>query len=154
MTHRILNVEPQDSLVLAVTFQNGIIKSYDVKQLYTVFPQFMELQSHPELFFRVKVDAGGYGVSWNDELDLEAEEIWENGKDTGMTARVSVYMHLASQLQEARSRKGLTQKQLSERTGINQGDISKIENGTANPSVMTLMRLAEGMGVDLDIRFL
>ena len=42
---------------------------------------------------------------------------------------------------------------LSERTGIAQGDISKLENGSANPSVRTLQRLAAGMGMKLKIEF-
>ena len=46
---------------------------------------------------------------------------------------------------EARISKNLTQKQLAERTGINQADISKLENGTRNPSIKLLKRLAEGM---------
>ncbi len=42
---------------------------------------------------------------------------------------------------------------LAERTGINQADISKLENGTRNPSVNLLKRLAEGMGMVLKIEF-
>ena len=34
----------------------------------------------PELFFEVQVDAGGYGVVWNDELDLSCDELFENGQ--------------------------------------------------------------------------
>jgi transcriptional regulator with XRE-family HTH domain len=55
---------------------------------------------------------------------------------------------------EARKNTGLTQKQLCERTGIAQGDISKLENGSANPSLKTLQRLATGMGMKLRIEFL
>ncbi len=55
---------------------------------------------------------------------------------------------------DARQSSGLTQKELSERTGIAQGDISKLENGNANPSIRTLQRLAEGMGMMLKIEFL
>ena len=47
----------------------------------------------------------------------------------------------------------MTQKQLSETTGIYQGDISKIERGLSNPSVITLKRLAEGLGAELNIEF-
>lgn len=54
---------------------------------------------------------------------------------------------------DARRQSGLTQKQLAERTGIAQGDISKLENGSANPSVRTLLRLADGMGMRLKIEF-
>ena len=54
----------------------------------------------------------------------------------------------------ARQQAGLTQKELSERTGIAQGDISKLENGNANPSIRTLQRLASGMGMTLKVEFL
>ncbi len=54
---------------------------------------------------------------------------------------------------DARKRTGLTQKELSERTGIAQGDISKLERGNANPSLRTLKRLAAGMGMQLKIEF-
>lgn len=47
----------------------------------------------------------------------------------------------------------LTQKELAERTGINQADISKLENGTRNPSLKMLKRLAAGMGMTLKIEF-
>ena len=47
----------------------------------------------------------------------------------------------------------MTQKELAERTGINQADISKLENGTRNPSVNLLKRLADGMGMALKIEF-
>ena len=54
---------------------------------------------------------------------------------------------------EARISQKLTQKQLAERTGINQSDISKLENGTRNPTINLLKRLAEGMDMALKIEF-
>lgn len=53
----------------------------------------------------------------------------------------------------ARKLRGITQKELSELTGIAQGDISKMENGNANPSIKTLKRLASAMGMSLKIEF-
>lgn len=55
---------------------------------------------------------------------------------------------------EARTSQHLTQKQVAERTGINQADISKLENGTRNPSIQLLKRLADGMDMDLKIEFI
>ena len=49
--------------------------------------------------------------------------------------------------------KGMTQKQLSDITGITQADISRLESGTANPSLRTLKRLAAGMGMALKLEF-
>jgi len=54
---------------------------------------------------------------------------------------------------DARKNSGMTQKELADKTGIAQSDISKIENGNANPSIRTLQRLAKGMGKKLHISF-
>ena len=54
---------------------------------------------------------------------------------------------------DARKLKGITQKELAERTGIAQSDISKLENGNGNPSVRTLQRLAKAMDMSLRIEF-
>lgn len=51
----------------------------------------------------------------------------------------------------ARKEKNLTQKELSQLTGITQADLSKIENGNANPSLSTLLKLAKGLGKKLQI---
>ena len=55
---------------------------------------------------------------------------------------------------DARISQNLTQKQLAEKTGIAQTEISRLENGTRNPSIKLLQRLAEGMGMVLDVRFI
>ena len=55
---------------------------------------------------------------------------------------------------DARTSQNLTQKQLSEITGINQADISKLENGTRNPTLNMLKRLADGMDMMLKIEFI
>ncbi len=60
---------------------------------------------------------------------------------------------IAQAMIDARKESGLTQKQLSERTGIAQADISKLERGNANPSLRTLQRLAAGMGMNVKIEF-
>ena len=60
---------------------------------------------------------------------------------------------IAQAMIDARKESGLTQKQLSERTGIAQADISKLERGNANPSLRTLQRLAAGMGMNVRIEF-
>ncbi len=54
---------------------------------------------------------------------------------------------------DARTSKNMTQKELSERTGIAQTEISRLENGTRNPSIKLLQRLADGMDMVLNISF-
>ncbi len=62
-------------------------------------------------------------------------------------------MDVIRALVDARVSQNLTQKELAERTGINQADISKIEKGTRNPSLNLLKRLADGMDMVLKIEF-
>lgn len=54
---------------------------------------------------------------------------------------------------DARKQTGMTQKQLADKTGIAQSDISKFETGGGNPSLKTLQRLAAGMGMVLHVEF-
>mgnify|MGYP004535916501 CR=1 FL=1 len=153
MTNRIVFVKPMDNTILLVRFQNGIEKTYDVKNMFKMFPQMQILEKDMALFNSVVVDTGGYGLSWNDELDIEAEEIWENGTEIGREAQ-SIFLKLGYDLSIARENVGLTQKELADRTGIDQANISKIERGIANPSLATLKRLACGVGTQLKIEFL
>lgn len=60
---------------------------------------------------------------------------------------------LINAILDARKENNLTQRQLSEVTGIAQGDISKIENGNANPSLHTIERIARGLGKRVKLEF-
>ena len=60
---------------------------------------------------------------------------------------------LINAILDARKAENITQKQLAEKTGIAQSDISKIENGNANPSLKTIERIASGMGMTVRVEF-
>ena len=150
--NRIQEVKPLDDFYIEVLFIGGEIKRYDVKQLFPVFPQFEVFKTDVMLFKNVKVDTGGYGISWNDELDLEADTIWEDGVLIETVKENSINRIIAYQMLMAREKAGITQKELAEKTGIYQADISKIERGLGNPSILTLKRLADGLGAELEIK--
>lgn len=80
-SNRIKKVYPQDDYILICEFENSIKKKYDMKTLIEKYGIFKKLKEDNELFINVMVDRGGYGISWNDEIDLASEEIWENGED-------------------------------------------------------------------------
>ena len=86
---------------------------------------------------------------FNDFLDeqLQDPEFRKEWED------VQPEMDVIRAMVKARISQNLTQKELAERTGINQADISKLENGTRNPSLKLLKRLADGMGMTLKIEF-
>lgn len=79
MLHRIDGVYPMPDFVLGCKFSEGAILLYDLKPLFKTIPAFTQLAKQPELYSQVKASAGGYGVIWNDSLDLSSEEIWEHG---------------------------------------------------------------------------
>ena len=56
-------------------------------------------------------------------------------------------------LLELRNEQNLTQQEIANRTGINRSDISRIEHGTANPSLKTMKRIANALGKQLKISF-
>ena len=57
------------------------------------------------------------------------------------------------EMMKARIEAGMTQKELSEKTGINQSNLSRIERGTGNPSIATLERIAAALGKKVSISF-
>lgn len=82
------------------------------------------------------------------EEQLQNEEFrreWDNSQPE---------MDIIRAIADARISQNLTQKELSERTGIDQADISKLEHGTRNPSLKLLKRLADGMGMELRLVFI
>ncbi len=78
MFHKIKNVSPLPDFKLSVQFAEGVTKIYDVKPLLNRISAFKSLEKNND-FGGVYVDVGGYGIIWNDELDLSCDELWENG---------------------------------------------------------------------------
>ena len=79
MFHKVKSVRPMDDFVLLVSFSEGVTKTYDVKPLFSKWLVFNELKNN-HLFEGVSVDQGGYGVSWNDDIDLSCDELFYEGK--------------------------------------------------------------------------
>jgi len=67
---------------------------------------------------------------------------------------LEVEYQIINTMLKARQNKNMTQEQLSEITGIDQADISRLEKGTANPSLRTLKRIASGMDMKIKIEFI
>lgn len=74
----------------------------------------------------------------------ENPELWEE-LGVKKTEEFPPVMEVVTAFAEARKKAGLTQNELARRTGISQVNISKMERGHANPSLRTLIRIAEGM---------
>jgi hypothetical protein len=79
---RILSVQPLENKKLLVKFVNGVEKVYDCMQLLN--REVFQFLKNDAFFKAVRVDAGGYGISWNDEVDLSEYELWVNGAEVAM----------------------------------------------------------------------
>lgn len=79
MFQKIKSVSAIEEYKLCVQFAEGTTKIYYVKPLFEKSPVFCLFKDSPEKFFDVSVDIGGYGVVWNDEIDLSCDELWNNG---------------------------------------------------------------------------
>ena len=79
MFNKVQAVKPLPEYGLLVLFASGEEKRYNVKPLFDKWEPFKALAATKGLFEQVKVDAGGYGISWNDAIDLSCNELYENG---------------------------------------------------------------------------
>lgn len=79
MFHKVTAIKAAEDYNLIIAFSDGTVKRYDINPLFHIWDVFNDLKTIPGLYEQVKVDAGGYGISWNDEIDLACNELWENG---------------------------------------------------------------------------
>ena len=146
MFHKAIKLEYREGTTLELTFQDGKVKRYDMYALFSKYPQLEALKNRT-LFTSGKL-LGSYGIVWNDDLDIEAETIYEDG-ETVREEKPAAFVMVGEAVAAARAKKGLSQKELSDLTGIDQSDLSRIERGIANPSVNTLNRIAQALDAKL-----
>jgi ribosome-binding protein aMBF1 (putative translation factor) len=75
----------------------------------------------------------------------------ETSGEAELRRRFEAAIELGLQFRDARVASGLSQRELSERSGVRQADISRIERGAGNPTESTLQRLASGLEKRLEL---
>lgn len=80
--HKLIAVKVLPGRLLLADFFDGRQTVYNVEKLICEQPEFRDFDTIPGLFEQVRVDVGGYGISWNDKLDLSSEELYINGMET------------------------------------------------------------------------
>lgn len=78
MFHKAIKLEYREGTTLELTFQDGMIKRYDMSVLFGKYPQLKALQDRT-LFTTGKL-LGPFGIVWNDNLDIETETIYQDGE--------------------------------------------------------------------------
>lgn len=147
--HKALKVKFREGVTLDVTFSDGCVKRYDMSRLFDKYPQLKALEDRA-LFESGKLDK--YGITWNDDLDIEAESIYDFGK-TVRKLKPFRNLDIGEAVAHARLMTEMNQAQLAEKVGMDQSDISKIERGVSNPSIKTLRKLADALECELVLKF-
>ena len=80
MFHKVKTVNVIPDYRLSIQFAKGVTKIYDLKPLFEKWPICMNPKNDDTLLYSVEVNAGGYGIIWNDDIDLSCDELFENGK--------------------------------------------------------------------------
>jgi len=75
---KVAAVKPLRDMRLLVRFDNDASRVFDVRTIISEYPAYAALEDEA-LFKSVRVEPGGYGISWNAELDASEGELWENG---------------------------------------------------------------------------
>ena len=139
-----------EDVTVECTFEDGKIVQYDMSRMFKKYPQLEELRKNRALFLSGKLDIGGYAVVWNDELDFETWSIHDCGVVVGQET-VPLNKLIGVLLCGYRVELAMTQKELSKLSGINQADISRIEDGKGNPTLKKIETLFNALGKKLDI---
>lgn len=130
---------------IEITFLDGKVIQYDMSKMFSKYPQLKELKNDRKLFESGHLDPGGYGVIWNDELDFDAMSVYECGTII-KTVNVSINQQIGLLLAKTREEQNVTQVELSKKSHIDQGDISKIEKGLGNPTLAKIQKLFKALG--------
>lgn len=150
---RALSVVFLENTTVELTFQDGKIIRYDMSKMFSKYPQLVVLKDNRKLFENGHLDSGGYGIIWNDELDFDAMSIYESGDLIGYS-QTTLNQKIGVLLTKTREEQKVTQTELSRRTNIDQGDISKIEKGLGNPTLAKLSKLFNALGKQINLTLL
>lgn len=138
----------KEGTVIEVLFADGLTKRYDMARLFAKYPWVSALNDR-KLFLKGKLLGWGV-VVWNEDIDVSPDTVYEFG-DTVDSPEDAEQIILGYRLKKARLEEELTQEELSERTGIDQSDISKLEKGALNPSLGLIRRVARALGKSISI---
>lgn len=158
--HRITTVHAGEGQTLHVTYADGVRVHVDLAPLIKPGTVFAVL-SDPELFRAAEVGLRGRSVVWTGGLDLDADALrmdpHESGAGHVLLGRTPALPPNAVSAEFARALRdsGLTQSTLAERMGTTQSAVSRLLSPNYHgQTVSALERLAEALGMDLEVRLL
>ena len=149
---KITSVATLSNYILLVGFSTGEYKEFDLKPLIEKYEPFKVFKEINGLFEQVKIDIGGFGLIWNDDLDIAADGIYEKGipclPPDDITNRIK---SLIDEFVKERKNAHLSQKQLEILSSIPQPSIARTEKGNVDPRLSTFLKMLEPLGLTLKI---
>lgn len=160
MLNKITQIEILPEYVIRATFAAKVVKKYDFKKLIAGHPAFQQLKN-PALFALAKIDCGGYGLAWTDEIDIDAAEIWYNGTaELRSDEDVCNYLQsisgedkpeqIVKMLNEVAKFKGMSG--LAQKMGVNRESLYKSLNGKNSPLFGTVCKALNALGFQLSVK--
>ena len=150
---RALKVEFLEDVTLQMTFQDGKVIRYDMSQMFEKYTQLEELRRNRKLLESGHLDLTGFAVIWNDELDFDATSIYDDGEVVGCV-ETTLNQQIGFLLAKTRDEMNVTQTELSKKSHIDQGDISKTERGIGNPTIAKISKLFRALGRSISLTLL
>lgn len=138
-----------EDVKLKLTFLDGKIIRFDMSKLFDKISCLKKLQDR-SLFLSGHLDKGGYGIIWNDDIDIDVMTIYEEGEVVGSVS-TSLNQKIGLLLMKTREEKGITQMQLAQLSNIDQADISKLEKGIGNPTLSKINKLFSAIGKEINV---
>lgn len=152
MFYKITSLVTLDDYVLLVGFSNSVYKKFDLKKIMNKYEVFKDLMNIEGLYNQARIDIGGYGIIWNEYLDISCNGIYEQGEEVDVNFDINLIKErLIHEIVELRKIKNISQKQLEVLSGVSQPIIARIEKNQVDPQLTTLIKLLSALGVSLTI---
>ena len=139
-----------DDFKIDVIYQDGNIIRFDMTNLFEELPQFKQLKNNG-LYLNGHIDRGGYGIVWNEELDIDATYVYHHGKKVGYVSP-SINDVFGSLIRNAMQEKNVSQVELARLSKIDQADIYRLINGQGNPTLAKSDKVIKALGKELEIK--
>ena len=148
--HIIKNIDTLENFILILTFSTGEVRELDLKPIMDEYPLFHALEEN-NLFENAKIDLGGFGIVWNEEFSISSGDAYSRSVDANENAKDIQSSILIKRIVAERKNAGFTQKDISNLTGIPQPAIAKLEKGTTDPRLSTIISIIDSLGLKLQV---
>jgi len=151
VSHPLKYITPLPDLKMICYFKDGTIKIFDFHKVIERYPQFKALEND-EIFNNAYVDLGGLCITFNEDLDISEETLYQHGVVYNIKAEnKKILKTVYNYCKEARKKSNITQKQLSMMSKIPQSGIARIESGNNDIQVGTLINYLAPLGYEIKI---